>query len=56
MLYPVQRDLAKVLVDSLDGFCSPQDAADVYYVVLYLDAEMVDLIATEKRRIMLEAR
>ena len=52
----MQRDLAKVLDDSLDGFWSPQNAADVYGVVLDLDAEMVDLIATEKRRILMEVR
>lgn len=53
---PLERDPAKALDDVLDGFCSPQDAADVYGVVLDLDAETVDLIATEKRRVLLEAR
>jgi N-methylhydantoinase B len=53
---PLERDPAKVLDDVLDGFCSAQDAADVYGVVLDLDAETVDLIATEKRRAGIEAR
>jgi N-methylhydantoinase B len=53
---PLERDPAKVLDDVLDGFCSPEDAADVYGVVLDLEAETVDLIATEKRRAMLEVR
>lgn len=53
---PLERDPAKVLEDVLDGFCSPQDAADVYGVVLDLDAETVDLRATEARRTALEAR
>ena len=52
---PLERDPAKVLDDVLDGFCSPQDASDVYGVVLDLDAETVDLIATEKRRALLDA-
>lgn len=53
---PLERDPAKVLDDVLDGFCSPQDAADVYGVVLDLDTETVDLAATENRRTMLEVR
>ena len=40
----------------LDGFRTPGDVADVYGVVLHRDAESVDLIATEKRRALLEAR
>jgi N-methylhydantoinase B len=52
---PLERDPAKVLDDVLDGFCSPQDAANVYGVVLDLDAETVDLRATETRRAGLEA-
>ena len=53
---PFERDPAKVLDDVLDGFCSPQDAADVYGVVLDLDAETVNLAATELRRASMEAR
>ena len=36
--------------------CSATDAADVYGVVLDLEAETVDLAATERRRAQLEAR
>jgi N-methylhydantoinase B len=53
---PFERDPAKVLDDVLDGFCSPQDAADVYGVVLDLDAETVNPAATELRRASMEAR
>ncbi len=53
---PLERDPQKVLDDVLDGFCSARDAADVYGVVLDLDAETVDLAATETRRATLEAR
>lgn len=53
---PLERDPAKVLDDVLDGFCTAKDAADVYGVVLDLDAETVDLIATEKCRAMLDVR
>lgn len=51
---PLERDPAKVLDDVLDGFCSARDAAEVYGVVLDLDAETVDLVGTEKRRATME--
>ena len=47
---PLERDPHKVLDDVLDGFCTPQDARDVYGVVLDLDRETVDLGATEQLR------
>lgn len=53
---PLERDPQKVLDDVLDGFCSAKDAADVYGVVLDLDAETVDLAATAGRRAQLELR
>jgi N-methylhydantoinase B len=53
---PLERDPHKVLDDVLDGFCSPERARDVYGVVLDLDAETVDLVATEARRKSIEAR
>lgn len=53
---PLERDPHKVLDDVLDGFCSPERARDVYGVVLDLDAETVDLVATEARRKVIEAR
>ena len=43
-------NVKKVLDDVLDGFCSPEQASDVYGVVLDLDAETVDLGATTQRR------
>ena len=42
--------------EMLYGLRTPRDAEDVYGIVLDLDAESVDLIATEKRRALLEAR
>jgi N-methylhydantoinase B len=53
---PLERDPQKVLDDVLDGFCTPADARDVYGVVLDLDAETVDMAATEARRASLEQR
>lgn len=47
---PLKRSARKVLEDVLDGFCRPDRARDVYGVVLDLDAETVDLAATEKLR------
>jgi N-methylhydantoinase B len=44
-----------VLDDVLDGFCSPGDALNVYGVVLDLDAEVVDLDRTYRKRLELEA-
>jgi N-methylhydantoinase B len=53
---PLERDPQKVLDDVLDGFCTPDDARDVYGVILDLDAETVDLAATLTQRAELEAR
>ena len=53
---PLERDPQKVLDDVLDGFCSAQDARDVYGVILDLEAETVDFAATRTRRAELEAR
>lgn len=53
---PLERDPQKVLDDVLDGFCTPEDARDVYGVVLDLQAETVDRAATEARRASLEQR
>ena len=47
---PLERSPKKVLDDVLDGFCSPEHARDVYGLVFDLDAETVDLAATEIRR------
>ena len=52
---PLERVPQKVLEDVLDGFCTPKDAAEVYGVVLDLEAETVDLAATEQRRAGMEA-
>lgn len=52
---PLERAPQKVLDDVLDGFCSPEHARDVYGVVLDLEAETVDLAATETRRKELES-
>ncbi|PVA08918.1 methylhydantoinase [Pelagivirga sediminicola] len=47
---PLERAPNKVLDDVLDGFCSPEHARDVYGLVFDLEAETVDLAATQKRR------
>ncbi|MBI1169832.1 hydantoinase B/oxoprolinase family protein [bacterium] len=47
---PLDRSAVKVLEDVLDGFCSVGHARDVYGVVVDLEAETVDMAATEKRR------
>ncbi|MBY6058838.1 hydantoinase B/oxoprolinase family protein [Leisingera daeponensis] len=47
---PLERTPEKVLDDVLDGFCTPQHARDIYGVVLDLDAETVDVAATEALR------
>jgi N-methylhydantoinase B len=52
---PLERDPQKVLDDVLDGFCTPEDALNIYGVVLDLDAETVELTATETRRSRMEA-
>ena len=53
---PLERDPQKVLDDVLDGFCTAEDAINVYGVVLDLDSETVDLEATRARRTELDAR
>jgi N-methylhydantoinase B len=52
--HPLERDPAKVLDDVLDGFCTPEDAREIYGVVLDLEEETVDLAATERLRLSLE--
>jgi N-methylhydantoinase B len=47
---PLNRPPVKVLEDVLDGFCTVARAREVYGVVIDLDAETVDMAATEKRR------
>lgn len=47
---PLNRPPVKVLEDVLDGFCTVADAREVYGVILDIDAETVDMAATEKRR------
>ncbi|QIB36427.1 hydantoinase B/oxoprolinase family protein [Ancylobacter pratisalsi] len=53
---PLERDPQKVLEDVLDGFCSPENARDVYGVVLDLEAETLDLAQTEALRLQLEGQ
>jgi N-methylhydantoinase B len=47
---PLNRPPVQVLEDVLDGFCTVELAREVYGVVVDLDAETVDIAATEKRR------
>ena len=47
---PLNRPPLKVLEDVLDGFCTLAQARDVYGVVIDLEAETVDMAATEKQR------
>lgn len=47
---PLNRPPLKVLEDVLDGFCTLAQAKEVYGVVIDLDAETVDMAATETRR------
>ncbi len=51
---PLERDPHKVLDDVLDGFCSAEQAYDVYGVILDLEAETVALDETIKRREQLD--
>lgn len=51
---PLERAPEKVLDDVLDGFCTVDQAKDIYGVVLDLEAESVDLAATEAQRKHLE--
>ena len=47
---PLNRPPVKVLEDVLDGFCPLSHARDVYGVVIDLDAETVDMAATDALR------
>ncbi len=47
---PLNRPPRKVLEDVLGGYCSADHARTVYGVAIGLDAETVDLAATEKLR------
>ncbi|MDF3605555.1 hydantoinase B/oxoprolinase family protein [Paracoccus sp. DMF-8] len=47
---PLNRPARKVLEDVLDGYCSLEHARGVYGVAIDLDAETVDVAATEKLR------
>ncbi|SEN34596.1 N-methylhydantoinase B [Gemmobacter aquatilis] len=47
---PLNRPALKVLEDVLDGYYSAQHAKEAYGVVVDLEAETVDMAATEKRR------
>lgn len=51
---PLNRPPVKVLEDVLDGFCTVAHAREVYGVVVDLDAETVDMAATEKRRAVMQ--
>ena len=52
---PLERDPQQVLEDVLDGFCSPEQAHDVYGVVIDLNTETIDIGGTNQRRAELEA-
>lgn len=47
---PLNRPSVKVLEDVLDGFCTAQAARDVYGVVVDVEAETVDMAATDRLR------
>ena len=51
---PLERDPQQVLEDVLDGFCSPEQAHDVYGVVIDLNTETIDIGGTNQRRAELE--
>lgn len=53
---PLNRAPRKVLEDVLDGFCALKDAREVYGVAIDLEAETVDLAATEKLRRAIQRR
>ncbi|MDQ0394332.1 hypothetical protein [Labrys monachus] len=53
---PLERDPHKVLDDVLDGFCSPEDAREIYGVVLDLESETVDLGGTQALRLQREGQ
>ena len=44
----------RFLEDVLDGFCSPEQAHDVYGVVIDLNTETIDIGGTNQRRAELE--
>lgn len=47
---PLKRPARKVLEDVLDGFCTVANAREAYGVVLSLEDETVDVVATEALR------
>ncbi len=47
---PLERPAEKVLEDVLDDFCTPQQAREIYGVVVDLESESVDVSATEALR------
>ncbi|MGD9918226.1 MAG: hydantoinase B/oxoprolinase family protein, partial [Paenirhodobacter sp.] len=47
---PLKRPARKVLDDVLDGFCTVERARAVYGVIVDLEAETVDMAATEAAR------
>lgn len=53
---PLKRSAQKVLEDVLDDFYSSEHAREVYGVVLDLEAETVDLKATEELRSRMQAQ
>ena len=52
---PLKRQARKVLEDVLDGFYSAEHAREVYGVVIDLEAETVDIAATDARRAQMQA-
>ena len=47
---PLKRPPVKVLEDVLDGFCTVAQARDVYGVAVDIEAETVDMAATDRLR------
>ena len=52
---PLERSMDKVLEDVLDDFCSVEDATEIYGVVVDLEAERVDVAASEALRRQLQS-
>ena len=52
---PLERPMEKVLEDVLDEFCSVEDAREIYGVVVDLEAERVDVAASEALRRQLQS-
>ena len=51
---PLNRAPRKVLEDVLDGFCSVENAREVYGVAIDLETETVDMATTEKLRFAMQ--